>query len=218
MRIGVIGAGHIGDNCARQAVKSGHQVMVSFARDDAKLRALAAELGPRASASNVREATQFGEAVILSVPCGAIPDALRQAGTLTGKIVVDTTNQFGRGPKPEPGQTAAPSNAGRMPEPATRSFNTLTAAFQAEAAERRGDERVVQWICGDDTQAKQLVTRLIEDMGYVPVDIGGTATCQGMEAPRRPGAAYGEECRAADAQAIVDAVATGAEIPPPPNY
>jgi predicted dinucleotide-binding enzyme len=219
MRIGVIGAGHIGGNCARQAVKGGHQVMLSFARDDAKLKALAAELGGQASAGSVGEAVQFGEVVILSVPWGAIPDALRQAGELTGKIVIDTTNQFGSGPKPEPGHTAAAFNAGRMSGARyTKSFNTLTAGFQAEASERRGDEKVVQWICGDDAEAKQLVARLIEDMGYVPVDLGGTATCQVMEAPRRPGSVYGEEYRAADAQEIIDAVATGAEIPPPPKY
>ena len=75
-----------------------------------------------------------------------------------------------------------------------------------------------QWICGDDSEAKQLVARLIEDMGYVPVDLGGTATCQVMEAPRRRGAVYGEEYRAGDAQDVVDAVAAGREIPPTPRY
>jgi 8-hydroxy-5-deazaflavin:NADPH oxidoreductase len=59
---------------------------------------------------------------------------------------------------------------------------------------------------------------LIEDMGYVPVDLGGTETCHVMEAPRRPGAVSGEEYRAADAQAVVDAVRDRAEITPTPEY
>ena len=63
-----------------------------------------------------------------------------------------------------------------------------------------------------------LVAGLIEDMGYVPVDLGGTATCTVMEAPRRSGAVYGEEYRMADAQAVVDAVRTGGPIPPTPDY
>jgi predicted dinucleotide-binding enzyme len=100
----------------------------------------------------------------------------------------------------------------------TKSFNTLTSGFQAQAADRDGEERVVQWICGDDRDAKRLVSGLIESMGYVPVDLGGTATCHVMEAPRRHGAVYGEEYRARDAQAVVDAVAAGEEIPPPPSY
>src|SRR5690242_15681404 len=107
MRIGVIGAGRIGGNCARQAVKGGHEVKLSFARDGSKLERLASELGQRSSVGKPREAVEFGEVVILSVPWGAIPEALAQAGELSDKIVVDTTNQFGSGPKPQPEQTAA---------------------------------------------------------------------------------------------------------------
>jgi predicted dinucleotide-binding enzyme len=219
VKIGVIGAGRIGGNCAAQAVKGGHEVMVSFARDRSKLEAMASELGPRASVGDPREAAQFADLVILSVPWGVIPDALEQAGALAGKTVVDTTNQFGPGPKPAEGQTAASFNAARMPGARyTKSFNTLTSAFQAEAAQRDGDQRVVQWMAGDESEAKQALARLIEDMGYVPVDLGSIETCQVMEAPRRPGAVYGEEYRAVDAQAVVDAVAHGQEIPPTPSY
>ena len=219
MRIAVIGAGHIGGNCARQAIKGGHEVMLSFARDPSGLDALAAELGPSASVGTPADAVAFAEIVILSVPWGAIPEALAQAGDLTGKIVIDTTNQFGSGPMPQPGQTAASFNAGRMPGARyVKSFNTLTSGFQARAADRKDEDRVVQWIAGDDAEAKQIVAGLIQDMGYLPVDLGGTATCAVMEAPRRQGAVYGEEYRAPDAQAVVEAVRAGAEIPPTPTY
>jgi predicted dinucleotide-binding enzyme len=157
--------------------------------------------------------------VILSVPWGAIPEALAQSGHLAGKVVIDTTNQFGSGPKPEPGQTAAAFNAKRMPGARyVKSLNTLTAGFQAQAANRRHPDRVVQWVCGDDSAAKELVARLIEDMGYAPVDLGSTRSCEVMEAPRRPGAVYGEEYRAADAHAVADAVRDGHPIPPTPTY
>jgi predicted dinucleotide-binding enzyme len=219
MRVGVIGAGNIGGNCARQAVRAGHGVVLSFGRDPAKLQILAAELGEGASVASAREAVQLGDVAILAVPWGVIPDALEQAGDLSGKLVIDTTNQFGPGPKPADGQTAAAYNAGRMSGARyTKSFNTLTSRFQAEAAERTGEDKVVQWICGDDAEAKQLVAGLIEDMGYIPVDLGGTQTCHVMEAPRRPGAVYGEEYRASDAPAVVEAVARGHEIPPTPKY
>ncbi|MGN6167347.1 MAG: NADPH-dependent F420 reductase [Solirubrobacteraceae bacterium] len=219
MRIGVIGAGHIGGNCARQAVRAGHEVMLSFARDPSKLQQLADELGDRASIGTAAGAAQFGYVVILSVPWGAIPEALAQAGELTDKIVVDTTNQLGPGPKPDPGETAASFNARRMPGVRyVKSFNTLTSRFQEQTAEREAADRVVQWICGDDAEAKKFVGALIEEMGYVPVDVGGSATCAVIEAPRRPGAVYGEEYRAADAQAVVEAVRHGLGIPPTPAY
>src|SRR5262249_12689905 len=100
----------------------------------------------------------------------------------------------------------------------TKCFNTLTAGFQARAATRSAETRVVQWICGDDAKAKAVLGKLVEDAGYVPVDLGGIDECSIMEAPRRAGAVYGEEHRAPDAAAVVDAVRAGRPIPPTPTY
>ena len=220
MRIGIIGAGNIGGNCAQRFIVCGkHEVKLSFSRDPANLTELARELGDRASVGTPLEAVRFGEVVVLSVPWDAIPEALRQAGSLAGKIVIDTTNQFGSRALPPKGQTAAAFNVARMPGARyTKSFNTLTAHFQRETADRPRDQKVVQWICGDDADAKRVVAELIADAGYVPVDLGGTKSCQAMEAPRRKGAVYGEEYRAADAAAVVASLREGRPIPPLPKY
>jgi predicted dinucleotide-binding enzyme len=219
MKIGIIGTGRIGGGIARQLAAAGHEVMLSFSRHPAKLAALASEIGPGASTGSPAEAVGFGEVMVISVPWGQLPTALEQAGSLQGKIVVDTTNQFGAMPLPQPGETAAMFNASRMPGARyTKSFNTLTAGFQAEAATRTGDERVVQWLCGDDEDAKQVVAGLIEDAGFVPVVVGGTEDCSVMEAPRRPGAVYGEEYRLPEALAVIEALRAGLPIPPTPQY
>jgi predicted dinucleotide-binding enzyme len=218
MRIAIVGAGRIGSNCARQLAKGGHEVKLSFSRDPAKLEELAAEIGSGASAATPAEAAEWAEVVVFAVPWALVDQALEQTGSLDGKIVIDTTNQYDGG-WVDLGQTAASYNARRMAGARyTKSFNTLTSAFQAETADRRGDARVVQWICGDDEEAKRVVAGLIEDAGYVPVDLGGTDGCQVMEAPRRPGAVYGEEYRAPDAERVVAAVRAGEEIPPTPQY
>jgi 8-hydroxy-5-deazaflavin:NADPH oxidoreductase len=219
MRVGIIGAGRVGGGIARQFAGAGHEVLLSFSRDPHSLQRLATGIGPAATIGTPADAVGFGEVVVISVPWSTLPQALEQAGPLIGKIVIDTTNQFGGPPLPAAGETAAHFNAGRMLGARyTKSFNTLTAAFQAETAGRKGDERVVQWLCGDGVEAKHVVAGLIEDAGFVPVDLGGTAGCAVMEAPRRPGAVYGEEYRAADAQAVVDAVREGRPIPPTPRY
>jgi 8-hydroxy-5-deazaflavin:NADPH oxidoreductase len=216
LHVGILGAGNIGSNVARRLVLAGHDVTVSFARDQAKLAAVAAEIGATAG-QPVHAAA--ADVVVLSVPWAVIDTALAAAGPLTGRIVVDTTNQFGPGGVLNLGHTAARHNADRMPGARyTKCFNTLTARFQAQAATRTGDARVVQWVCGDDTQAKAIVGRLVDDAGYVPVDLGGIDECAVMEAPRRPGAVYGEECRAADAVAVVEAVRAGRPMPPTPTY
>ena len=220
MRIGIIGAGNIGGNCARRFVASGkHQVMLSFSRDFAELEAFARDLGAAASAGTPEDAVHDCELVVFSVPWDTIPEALRQASPFNGKIVIDTTNQFGSVALPPQDQTAAEFNAARFDGAVyTKSFNTLTAGFQAKAGERPKDENVVQWICGDDPAAKRIVASLIADAGYVPVDLGGVKGCEVMEAPRRKGAVYGEEYRPADAAAVVAAVREGRPIPPTPVY
>jgi predicted dinucleotide-binding enzyme len=93
MRLGIIGAGHVGRNIARLAALAGYDVTVSFARDRANLTALATEIGGTAGES----ADAAADLVVLSVPWGVIDEALAQAGSLAGRIVIDTTNQFGRG-------------------------------------------------------------------------------------------------------------------------
>ncbi len=218
MRIGIIGAGRIGGGIARQLVAAGHEVRLSFSRDAASLQQAAGALGSHASAGTPSESVAFGDVVVLSVPWGVVPDAVQQAGSLEAVIVIDTTNQFGT-PMPPDGQTAARFNAERMKGSRyTKSFNTLTSAFQAEATGRRGEDRVVQWLCGDDAEAKAVVSSLIADCGFVPIDLGGTAGCAVMEPPRRAGAVYGEEYRAADASAVVEAVRAVKPIPPAPVY
>ena len=219
MRIGVVGAGRIGGNCAIQFAKGGQEVMLSFARDQGRLESLASEIGDKASVGTPAEAAEFGEVVVFSVPWDTIDQALSEAGSLDGKIVIDTTNQYGSERLPPEGQTAAQWNASRMPGARyTKSFNTLTSSFQAEVAGRSEADRVVQWICGDDTEAKEVVAGLIAEAGYAPVDLGGTADCAVMEAPQREGAVYGEEYRLPDAEQVVEAVKAGERIPPTPSY
>lgn len=219
MKIGIIGAGRIGGGIARQLAGALHEVLLSFSRDQATLDTLAAQIGAGASVGSPADAVTFGEVVVISVPWSTLPLVLDQVGPLTGKIVIDTTNQFGAPPLPGEGETAAAFNAARMPGARyTKSFNTLTSGFQAEAARRTGDERVVQWLCGDDPGAKEVVAQLITDAGFIPVDLGGTAECAVMEAPRRPGAVYGEEYRLPDAMAVLEALRAGRPIPPAPQY
>ena len=218
MRIGIIGAGRIGGNCARQFARGGHEVKLS-SRDPSKLEALATEIGEGATVGTPAEATEFADVVVIAVPWDAFDEAVTLAGSLDGKIVIDTTNQFGSSEMPPEGETAATFHAARVEGARyTKSFNTLTSSFQEEAAFRPEGDRVVQWVCGDDVTAKQVVMGLIADAGYAPIDLGRNEDATVMEAPRRPGAVYGEEYRLPDADQVVQAVQAGEEIPPTPSY
>jgi 8-hydroxy-5-deazaflavin:NADPH oxidoreductase len=203
MRIGIVGAGRIGGNAGRLFAGAGHEVMFSGSRDEAKLERLAGEAGGGASTGSPREAVEFGDVVLLSVPWTAVDDVLAQTGSLDGKVVVDTTNQYGRGGWEKLPKSAAETNQDRMPGARlVKSFNTLTAGFQSEAPGRG----VAMFLAGEDAGAKQIVAGLIREIGFVPVDVGGWAEVAIMEAPRRDGAVYGEEYSGEDGQRIADAL------------
>jgi 8-hydroxy-5-deazaflavin:NADPH oxidoreductase len=221
MRIGVIGAGRIGGNAARLFAAAGHEVMLSFSRDPERLRADAEAIGERASTGEVADAARFGEVIVFSVPWRLVDEVLEQAGSLDGKMLIDTTNQYGSGgleQLPE-GRTAAQVNQARMPGASlVKAFNTLTSGFQASAAGRESERRAVIFMAGDDADAKATVAGLIEDAGFAPADVGGLADAAVMEAPRREGAVYGEEYRPAEAEEVVEALRAGRPIPPTPEY
>ena len=209
MRIGIIGSGRIGGNVGRLLADAGHQVLFSFSRDPAKLQALAAAAGVGTRAGSPAEAAGFGDVVLLSVPWDRIEDALRAAGSLAGRIVIDTTNQFGASGLVQlpGGLTAAEVNAARLPGARlVKAFNTLTAGFQTQAAHRPPEQRVAMFLAGEDAQAKQVVAGLVADVGFEPVDLGGWAQVAIMEAPRRPGSVYGEEYRPDAARRIAAAL------------
>jgi len=218
MRIGIVGAGRIGGGAARMFARAGHRLLVSGSRDPAELQPLAEEIGGHVGTPG--GAVEFGEVVLFAVPWRAVDDVLASLGSLEGKIVIDTTNQFGAGGWQDLGaRTAAQVNAERMPGARyTKSFNTLTAGFQAEASQRTGADRVAMFYCGDDDEAKAVVAGLIDDAGFVPIDIGGTADAAPMEAPRREGALYGEEYREPEARAAAEALRAGRPTPPAPKY
>lgn len=200
MRIGIIGAGRIGGNAGRLFQEAGHEVF----------------LGSR---DTVAEAAAFADVVMLSVPWTAVDEVLERTGPLAGKIVIDTTNPYGpRGVQDLGGRSAGRFNADRLPGArVVRAFNTLTSGFQADTAGRSGDDRVVLFLSGDDADAKALVSGLIEEIGFAPCDLGGLDETI-ADAPRRPGAVYGEEYRAPDAAAVVEALRAGRAILPTPRY
>jgi predicted dinucleotide-binding enzyme len=207
MRIGIVGAGRIGSNIARWCAQAGHEVVVSFSRDPARLERLAGEIGGRAA--TVGETADFAEVVVFSVPWRLIDDVLADAGSLDGKIVIDTTNHYARGGLEDlpGGATAAQLNQARMPGARlVKAFNTLTSGFQAESAGRTGPDRVVMFLCGDDAAAKATVSGLIDQAGFAPVDMGGLADAAPMEAPRRAGAVYGEEYHLEEARRFVEEI------------
>jgi predicted dinucleotide-binding enzyme len=64
MRIGIIGAGGIGQAFASQVAKVGYEVILSNSRGPESLEELVKQLGPRAKAGTPQEATQADMVVV----------------------------------------------------------------------------------------------------------------------------------------------------------
>jgi predicted dinucleotide-binding enzyme len=169
-KIGIIGSGKVGS--------AGHEVMFSSRHlDDDK--ALAARLGGGARAGTPREAAAFGEVVMVSVPYRALPDVAKECGDLLkGKVVIDTCNPF-VGRDGEIASWAREKGAGLASAellPGTRlvrAFNAIGAARMGAAHEEPG--RVGMPIASDDAGAAAIASRLVRDVGYEPVLVGGLA-------------------------------------------
>jgi len=178
MKIGIVGSGNVGGGIGAVWVRAGHEVMFS-SRNIAHDRALAARLGDGARAGTPREAAAFGEVVMVSVPYGALPDVGKDLGNLIkGKVVIDTCNPF-PGRDGEIAVWARKKGAGLASAELlpgarlVRAFNAIGAARMGSAYQEPG--RVGMPIAGDDAQAIAIASRLIRDVGYEPVLIGGLA-------------------------------------------
>ena len=177
-RIGIVGSGNVGGTLGAVWVRAGHEVMFS-SRDLAHDRELAAELGKGARAGTPREAAAFGEAVMISVPYGALPAVGKELGELLqGKVVLDTCNPFASRDG-EIADWARRKGAGLASAellPGAR----LVRAFNAIGAERMGEAhrepgRVAMPIASDDAAAVAVAAPLIREIGYEPVLIGDLA-------------------------------------------
>lgn len=175
MKIGIIGAGHIGANAARLFVNAGHEVAVSNSRGPESLQGLIAELGPRAQAMTVDDVARFGEMILLAIPWRT-PEGLPDAALVAGKIVIDAMNPYGaNGPIDLGSATSSEEVQKRLPGARlVKAFNTIYyehLAHQGNTALPLEERRAIP-VSGDDAEAKARVSGLIEEIGFGPVDWG----------------------------------------------
>jgi predicted dinucleotide-binding enzyme len=179
LRIGIIGTGRIGGALATHWTKAGHEVLMS-SRHPEELRPLATSLGSRARVGTPREAAEFGEVVLVSVPYAAMPQIGKDnVAQLKGKVVLDTSNPVeGRdGTMAVAAQKKGAGVATAEFLPGTRvvrAFNCIPAASLANNANRT-PERIAIPFGGDDKAAVAVAERLVRDAGFDPVNVGSLA-------------------------------------------
>jgi 8-hydroxy-5-deazaflavin:NADPH oxidoreductase len=175
VKIGVVGAGHIGANAARLFARAGHEVAISNSRGPETLSGIVEEIGGNVRAATIEEAADFGDVVLEAIPFGRYEEL--PAERLAGKIVIDASNYYPQrdGEIELDGLTSTEAVARHLPDSrVVKAFNTIY--YERLANEGRPgfpvEERQVVFVAGDDEEAKGIVSRLIEEIGFAPVDTG----------------------------------------------
>ena len=92
MKIGIIGSGNIATALGKIWASKGHELFFSYSRDIEKLKKTAESVSLNAQTGTPEEAVTFAEVVVLAVPFTAVPDAVKAAGSLKGKLIFSCVN------------------------------------------------------------------------------------------------------------------------------
>lgn len=174
LKIGVIGAGHIGGTIGGLWVKAGHPVLFSSRHPD-EIKPLIDRLGPLARAGTVADALAFGEVILIAVPYKAIPELAKEYGPkFVGKIVIDPANAVARRDGEELlsetkakgiGYTTASYLKGAYE---VRAFNSMGSGYFASQAHRPGEPMAIP-VAADNAHAIAVASQLVRDAGFEPV-------------------------------------------------
>ncbi|WP_353944838.1 NAD(P)-binding domain-containing protein [Streptomyces sp. HUAS MG91] len=180
MKIGIIGAGNIGGNLTRRFTAAGHDVHVANSRGPQTLTGLADETG--ATPATIEDAVRDAQVVVVTIPLKAVPNLPKGLlDTAAPDVtVIDTGNYY---PQQRDGKIAGIEDEGltesrwterQLGHEVVKVFNGTYAADIVDKARPAGDPaRVALPIAGDDTAAKQVVTALLDEIGFDAVDAGG---------------------------------------------
>ncbi|MGB0120691.1 MAG: NAD(P)-binding domain-containing protein [Solirubrobacterales bacterium] len=188
MRIGIIGAGNIGQAIAAQMLRGGQQVLIANSRGPETLSDVVENLGTGASAGTIGEAAAC-DVVAVAVPWAHIPSALDGLPDWNGRIVIDANNAVAP-PTYEAIDLGERSSSEVFAElvPGARvvkTANILLAAVLAEDPVLPEGRRVL-FISGDDLEAKETVAGLFEKAGFRMIDVGRLADSRIHQFPGNP--------------------------------
>lgn len=178
MKIGIIGAGQVGGTLARRLARLGHQVSIANSRGPESLASLAAEIG--AKPVSVVDAANAGEVVIVAIATKAIPGLPRGLfATVPDRVVVvDTANYHpelrdGRIDAIDKGLLESQWVARQLGHPVIKAFNNIFAtSLLAKGVPKGTTGRIALPVSGDSRDARAVVLRLIDDLGFDPVEGG----------------------------------------------
>ncbi|MDB5087091.1 MAG: hypothetical protein JWR09_1085 [Mucilaginibacter sp.] len=181
MNIGIIGSGAIGSCLASKFIKLGHRVSIANSRGPASLKQLAEEIG--AEAATVEDVIKNKEVIIVSIPQKNVPDLPKKLfnNLPEGVVVIDTGNYY---PALRDGVIPALEQSGidslwvqeQLGVPVIKVFNSIFATSLKNPGKPKGEkDRIALAVSGDNTKAKEIVFKLVDELGFDSFNIGSIA-------------------------------------------
>jgi len=180
-RIGIIGAGRMGRGFAIRFAAAGNDVTIT-AKGSARAEAAAVEAGSAVRALPLEDFARDADVLVLATPYGVAVDALRAAGDLRGKTVIDVTNPI----KPDLsglllGHTTSAAEEIQKAIPEARVVKAFNTIFSDVLGTKPTAIRPQAFYAGDDAQAKRVVRELIESIAFEPMDAGPLVNARYLE-------------------------------------
>lgn len=179
MKIGIIGTGMIGGALTRRLTQLGHEVTIANSRGPASLKDLAAETGARPATA--AEAARAGEIVVVTIPQKAVPDLPKDlfAGVPADVVVIDTGNYYpvrdGSLPELDAGKVESVWVAEHLGRPVVKAFNHIGFTSLLNNGKPKGTPGRIALAVAGEQPGRTRVMRLIDELGFDPVDAGGLA-------------------------------------------
>src|SRR5437773_5276310 len=187
MRVGILGSGLMGGKLGTLFARAGHEVVFSYARTKQKLNRLARDAGRKARAGTPAEAAEGADALLLAVHWLRFDDVLKQAGDLSGKVIV--TCSLPMNANDTALAVAHTSSGAETLAKKVRKAHVVSAfstapsevLFDVFRRKKRTRRRPSLLYCGDDRSAKKVAARLIRDVGFEPEDAGPLRVARFLE-------------------------------------
>jgi 8-hydroxy-5-deazaflavin:NADPH oxidoreductase len=191
MKIGIIGSGNIGGTAAKLFAKAGHEVAISNSRGPESLKSFVSSVDTNVMANTVEDAIKFGEVILLAIPWRRRQDLLSVSKLLDGKIVIDAMNPYSESFEVIDLGNSTSSEEVLKQIPNSRlikAFNTIYYEHLRTKGNPNApiEDRFTIFVAGDDSNAKATVSKLIEDIGFAPVDTGSLREGGSKQQPGSP--------------------------------
>jgi predicted dinucleotide-binding enzyme len=186
MRVGILGSGLMGGKLGTMFARAGHEVVFSYARSEQKLKRLARQANGNARAGTPAEAARGADALLLAVHWSRVDDVLKQAGDLSGKVIVSCSlpmNDDDTDLVIAHSSSGAETLAMKVPRAyVVSAFGTVPSEVLFSVFEtRRKAKRPSLVYCGDHKAAKNVAATLIRDVRFDPVDGGPLRVARYLE-------------------------------------